>query len=373
MQPNDQQVIDQIASQVLGGGAPAPGGAPAAPADPAAAMQGGAAPQQPPKPPPAPTTQTEAATANTDPADPGDTPPVEYEIELDGGVKRKLTPKQIAGMMSRYTKLNHDHATKVAPMKPVLEFAEQIMSQLHQSGQNVSAEDLVKYLHTAAQAYAKSPIMGKGAQPQGNAAVIASNPQMETNGHIPPHGTDDGDDPLAAWERDNAATLPPGYRDQFQKLGSIEQQMKQLMQLLPQIVQGQRGVAGAANEMMTQGVQAQQSAAKQTIVTNLQRAQQQLQLPDEAEQDFMRFAFERGYTFEDFLDPQLTMSVASDFRNHMQSPEFQRMRDVHNRRQAYTGNVQGAPASGAAPAPNPDADFINSVANNFFAQRGGAR
>lgn len=361
MPNSDQQVIESIASQVLGEN-------PAAAQAPQGAVPDQQQPQQ--DPPQAPTTEIEAATENAEPGDAGGEAPIEYEIEVADGVKRKLTPKQIAGMLSRYTALNHAHATQVAPLKPVLQFAEQIMSQLRQSGQNVSAEDLVKYLHTAAQAYAKSPVMGKGAQPQGNTAVVASAPQMNTGGHIPPHGTDDGDDPLTAWERDNAATLPPGYREQFQTIQSMQQQMQQLMSLLPQIINGQRGVAGAANTMMEQGVQAQQNAAKQTIITNLQRAQQQLQLPDEAEQDFMNFAFERGYTFEDFLDPQLTLSVASDFRNHMQSPEFARMRDIHNRRQAYTGNVQGAPAGGAAPAPNPDQDFINSMTNQVLTQRG---
>ena len=54
-------------------------------------------------------------------------------------------------------------------------------------------------------------------------------------------------------------------------------------------------------------------------------------------EDFQVFANERGYTQEDFLDPQLRLRVMNDFKNSVHSGEMERLRDISKRRQAFTG------------------------------------
>lgn len=122
-------------------------------------------------------------------------------------------------------------------------------------------------------------------------------------------------------------------------------QMMQAMQQMQQggVNQNQEALQGA-QQMNEQAGQQQSNAIRQTIGNNLSMAQRQMQLPDDAEQDFMQFAFARGYTIEDFIDPQLTMQVAQDFRNNMNSPEMDRLKAMAQRRQAFTGMAEGAPA-----------------------------
>jgi hypothetical protein len=50
---------------------------------------------------------------------------------------------------------------------------------------------------------------------------------------------------------------------------------------------------------------------------------------------------------EDFVDPQLTIKVMTDFKNNMDSPEMERMRAIAQRRQAYTGSMGSTPSAGS--------------------------
>ena len=50
------------------------------------------------------------------------------------------------------------------------------------------------------------------------------------------------------------------------------------------------------------------------------------------------FAAERGYTMEDFADPQLTIKVMTDYKNNKSSPEMARL-EIMGKRQAFTGSV----------------------------------
>ena len=97
-----------------------------------------------------------------------------------------------------------------------------------------------------------------------------------------------------------------------------------------------------------------------------------LNLPDESEQEFMQFAYSRGYTVEDFIDPELTMTVAQDFKANQDAPELERLRGITQKRQAFTGNSSGTPAvSNQAPASTPDQTFIDAAAAKVMASRGG--
>jgi hypothetical protein len=93
------------------------------------------------------------------------------------------------------------------------------------------------------------------------------------------------------------------------------------------------------------------------IGNNLDRAQQQLQLPTEAANDFMMFAQQRGYNLEDFADPQLALMVMQDFSNNRNSPEMERMRQINQRRTAFTSDAGGAPMGGGQNQSAAEADF----------------
>ena len=95
------------------------------------------------------------------------------------------------------------------------------------------------------------------------------------------------------------------------------------------------------------------NAIKRQIAQNLDAAQARHGLPNEAVHDFMTFMGQRGYTMEDMVDPRLAHAVVSDFRNNMNSPEMDRLRQMTARRLAATGSLQpAATGGGAAPAPN---------------------
>ena len=109
---------------------------------------------------------------------------------------------------------------------------------------------------------------------------------------------------------------------------------------------------------------------RQLAANNLDQAQAKYQLPDDMQNQFFDFAYGRGYTMEDFLDPVLTDTIVGDFKNNLNSPEMARLQDIAKRRQAFTGSLGATPGvPGDTPAPSPDETFINDVASNFMKKR----
>lgn len=324
MDPRQQQILQALVESQMG----APPGAPPA-ANPAAAAAA-AAPMQPAQPPPPDpaamradkdTAADKAATALApkDESKAMSADAVIYEVPF-GDQTRKLTPQQIAATFERYRDLNYEHSQ----LKPVIELVKQ---------KNLSAEQLAKLI-------------------EGEATMGADAGKADAKQAAKSNDPDPADDDLSKWERENAAALPPGYRKLLESTTGSTKQMEQVMQLLQQLVAGTAGVADAAKQNHAQTQQTRIEAIRRSIGVNLDRAQQQLQLPSDAANDFMTFAMERGYTVEDFVDPQLTVSVMTDFRNAMQSPEMERLRGIAQRRQAYTGTLgQGASAGGPAAGP----------------------
>jgi ElaB/YqjD/DUF883 family membrane-anchored ribosome-binding protein len=123
----------------------------------------------------------------------------------------------------------------------------------------------------------------------------------------------DIDSMLKQWEEENAASLPPGYKDIIvggqQSMQQMQQQLDETRQMLQQVLAQSQGVADAARQGVQQGQQQQIDSVRQQIGNNIDRVQQALQLPDDKAEDFMTFAAERGFTLEDFVDPQLTVKV----------------------------------------------------------------
>ena len=253
-----------------------------------------------------------------------------------GDKERTLTPQQISSTFERYRDLNH----KQAQMKPVMDLAEKMM----QAG-NIDGTTAAKLMEASMQAYTKNAQMGRNRPAQEN---VAAPEQPSPNAQQP-----NLDAEFKKYEDENAISLPPGYREAAARLNAMEQRLGQGMQMLNQMTQrmGQQAQQGIQSAQQAQGDRMQ--AVEQAIRNNLDRAQQAAGLPDEAVTDFQTYAGERGYTAEDFADSALTMKVVQDFANERNTPEFQRLKDMSSRRQAFLQTQQGSPA---APAAKPTGD-----------------
>lgn len=282
-----------------------------------------------------------------------------YEVQFGEGDMRKLTPAQIKSTFERYSALNY----KNAQYKPVMDLVEQIM----RDNPGVNPMQMRQQMEAVYKAQQSNPTMG-------NTQGDKSGPN-EVNGNRQPS---DMETSLKEWEEQNAASLPPGYKDLMmgqanlpQALAQMQQQMVMMQRMMQSVLGQSQGVAEAAKTGMNQAQNTQINAVRQQIANNIDRVQQALALPDEAAQDFMIFAAERGFTMEDFVDPQLTIKVMQDFKNNMSSPEMERMRAIAQRRQAYTGSLGSAPSSGpAAPAQPQGGTTLDRLSSMAMNQRG---
>jgi hypothetical protein len=282
-----------------------------------------------------------------------------YEVEFGDGKTRQLTPAQIKSTFERYSALNY----KNAQYKPVMDLVEQIMRE----NPGMDSKKLAEEMQNIYKAQSANPTMG--------------NTEGEKSGDYAKEAADQSGDleaQLKKWEEENAASLPPGYKEMMQGQGQtvaqMQQQMAQMQQMLQAVLAQSQGVADAAKQGAQDTQQQQIQTVQQQIANNIDRVQQALQLPDDKAQDFMVFAAERGFTLEDFVDPQLTIKVMQDFKNSMDSPEMERMREIAKRRQAYTGSLGSSPSSTPAPAAaqqgQNEGTTLDRMTANIMAQRG---
>ena len=310
MADKNQDQLARIAAKQLGGEAPKEVAAPAANATPQEKAAQVASPQ------------TEG--------DKSQEAAVMYKIKM-GDKERELTPQQISSTFERYRDLNH----KQAQMKPVMDLAEKMMS-----AGGIDGDAAAKLMQASMKAYTKNAQMGKTRPAQEG---VSAPQQPSPNAQQPNLDTE-----FKKYEDENAISLPPGYREAAARLNAMEQRLGQGMQMMQQMNQrmGQQAQQGVQSAHQAQGDRMQ--AVEQSIRNNLDRAQQAAGLPDDAVKDFQAYAGERGYTAEDFADTNLTMKVVQDFANQRNTPEFQRLKDMSSRRQAFLQTQQGSPA--AAPA-----------------------
>ncbi len=305
-----------------------------------------------------PTPQEQTAEA-VSPKTEGDKQKEESFIKVQMGDKetdmRTLSEKQIKDTYKRYSDLNYMHQTQVAPMKPVLDFANQIAAEVAKDGTKVKADDIVQFLSAASQAYMKNPQMGGQKDPTPDSPGI---PLGEIQNE------------MTKWEEENAISLPPKYKEAAAMMEKITQDNAQLKAMVQQLAQQSQGLAQGTQQQVTQAGEAQAQAMKQMAANNLNQAQAKYQLPDDMEQQFFNFAFGRGYTIEDFIDPSLTDQVVGDFKNNINSPEMARLQEMAKRRQSFTGTIGATPgATGEAAKPNQDEEFINQVTEGFMKKR----
>jgi hypothetical protein len=269
---------------------------------------------------------------------PAEANPVSYEVDF-GGEKRSLTPEQIAGTFARYAAMNHRHAA----LKPIIDMAEQLIEK---SG--VPADKL--------QALIVSKLRG-GSAPEGKPAGQ-------------PASKEDREKQLSEWEQQNAAQLPPGYRDMFAGMNEIREGQDGIKEMLAQVLAAGRGVTDASAALQRDARQRQIEAIKGRIGNNLNKAQAAHGLPDEAAKDFMMFAAERGFTLEDFADEDLTLRVAGDYKAIANSGEFVRLKEMAARRQAFTGTLGSTPAGGAGGGEAPKDTPLSRIAEAAAKRRG---
>lgn len=346
MKPEDAARIDAIASQAMGvePQAAAPEAAPANQAQPAQDTPEGKA--------------AEAGSPETE-GDKISDNPVVYSVDLGDGKTRDLTPQQIRSTFDRYAALNHRHAQN----KPLYDVMDAIIEANPNADRAQLAQAMIARLKDQG---GKQSTFGQDQQAK------SENAQSE-----PTRSNEEIDAELRKWEEENAATLPPGYKDFLlaQQSGASGQQALEgkignLERVLMAVLSRSQGVADAARQSQEQTQTREISAAQQSINNNIDRAQMALQLPDEAANDFMIFAAERGYTMEDFLSPQLTHQVMSDFKNSMNSPEMERLRAMAQRRQAYTGSMGSSPsAGGETPVESPADSRLNQMVDDVMSRR----
>lgn len=332
-------MIDAIAARQMGV-APAAAAAPAPAAPPAP-------PPQPPKEQQKDTAQDKAAAAGS-PKDEGDAMQAEavmYEVDFGDGKKRKLTPEQIRATYDRYAAMNYEHSQ----LKPVIETAKALMGHF-----KADPIQFAQAMIEQAKKGGSGPTTFGDTSRQNGPETTAQSPEAM-----------DFETRMKKWEEDNAASLPPGYREMMMQQRQMQQMFMQSQAMMQQVLAGQKGVADAARATNQSATQQRVQAVQQQINNNLDRAQMQLQLPDAAAEDFLIFAAERGHNYEDFIDPEHTIRVMSDFKNTMASPEMERLRAMAQRRQAFTGSLGVTPMGGnaaAAPQGNSTFDKLTSAA-----------
>ena len=274
--------------------------------------------------------------------------PILYKIlmgkDADGNDDiREMSPEQISSTLKRYADLNY----KNAQMKPVNMVVEAAIKNGLAKDPTDAARQLINLM--------------KGAQ---------SNPELgDTDGttNVAEKEAQSGD-PLQQWEEDNAVALPPGYREQGQMMTQMLQQNQQLMAAVMKMVQGAQAGAEQGANLAASGVADKSSAMATRIANNLDRMAQKMGLAEDQAEDFRIFAFERGYTSEDFLDPEITMKVGNDYKNSMNSGEMERLREIAQRRQAFTGSVGNTPQSEMANETGVETEGDSTL--NRLAQRG---
>jgi hypothetical protein len=295
------------------------------------------APTAPAKPKEAPPTAQEMAVTAAAPETEGDKTKAEaviYNVKI-GQEDRALSPSQIAGTYERYRDLNY----KQAQMKPVNDLAQMIMDKT-----GADPAKTAQMMQAALKAMTKNAQMGNDRPKQaGVAAPVAPNGNSAQNSGAQML------DEFSKYEDENAISLPPGYREQFDRLGRMENAMSRQMQMMQQVLQQAQMAGQGANNSRGEAIESREQAVMQSIRNNLDRAQQQAGLPDEAIDDFRAYAMERGYTAEDFADMSLTTKVIGDFKNQMNTPEFERLREMAARREAYLKSQSGGPTSQSAP------------------------
>lgn len=134
----------------------------------------------------------------------------------------------------------------------------------------------------------------------------------------------------------------------MERMSRMEQQMGQQMQMMQGVMNNASAAAQSGNNSRDAAIASRDQVITQTISNNLDRAQQEAGLPDEAASDFAAFIGERGFDRNDFSDYDLTRRVVDDFKRMKDTPQFEQLKNTAARREAYLTTQSGGPTSSMA-------------------------
>ena len=324
-----------------------------------AASQLGAAPQAPaapPAPPSAPEKDTAVEIAQTDAApkteaDAANEEPYTFIEVTHRGEKKQFTPNQITGTLDRYTALNNKHMN----MKPLIDVAENMA--------NTTGKPMGEVMNSMLDLMRKG--LSKNTQLGGDATQSAR-PGEDTPAA---QNADNAPDPFANWEAENDVSLPPGYREQQKMMGNLTQQVAQMTNLMQGVLQQAQGTAQGAVEKEANAMQMAENAMRERVKINLDRLADKHGLTEEDAEKFNVYILEGGYLMNEMADPALAERVVADFARAKNGPEYERLKAINERRQAYQGTMAAAPAEGAGPAPAPEDPFLARATDKALSGR----
>ena len=366
----DKAMIDQLAGQRLGDANAQKATAPEQVADPSMEVPAGTPPQ------PVPQQQAqkqedkptevekaqEAVSPKTEADNSMDESVTMIKVDFGNGDVRDLSSNQIKETFNRYKDANYK-LMQNKPMQPAMDFIQSIVNGASKNGQQVSAEDVVQFLQAASQAYIKNPTMGaqKDPTPDRQGTPVTNMANLET----------EFEDQIKRWEEENAVSLPPMFREGFKTIQALQNDNANMRQTMNQFLASAGQINQDAAQTAVAAEQQAQDAYRQTAANNLNEIQAKYKLPDAESDDFFTFAYERGFTQEDFIDIGLVDKIMGDYVAVKGTPEMERLREMAKKRVAYTGNVTATPGSASAGGvkSDPNMDFINKVAEDAMKKR----
>ena len=366
----DKAMIDQLAGQRLGDANAQQAKAPEQVADPSMEVPAGTPPQ------PVPQQQAqkqedkptevekaqEAVSPKTEADNSMDESVTMIKVDFGNGDVRDLSSNQIKETFNRYKDANYK-LMQNKPMQPAMDFIQSIVNGASKNGQQVGAEDVVQFLQAASQAYIKNPTMGaqKDPTPDRQGTPVTNMANLET----------EFEDQIKRWEEENAVSLPPMFREGFKTIQALQNDNANMRQTMNQFLASAGQINQDAAQTAVAAEQQAQDAYRQTAANNLNEVQAKYKLPDSESDDFFTFAYERGFTQEDFIDIGLVDKIMGDYVAVKGTPEMERLREMAKKRVAYTGNVTATPGSASAGGvkSDPNMDFINKVAEDAMKKR----
>ena len=326
-----------------------------------AAAQLGAAPQPPAAPPPppsAPEVDTAVEIAQTDAApkteaDAANEEPYTFIEVTHRGEKKQFTPSQITGTLDRYTALNNKHMN----MKPLIDVAENMA--------NTTGKPMDQVMNGMLDLMKRG--LSKNTQLGGDGTQSAR-PGEDTPA---PQNADNAPDPFANWEAENDVSLPPGYREQQKMMSNLTNQVAQMTNLMQGVLQSAQGTAQGAVEKEANAMQMAEQAMRERVQLNLDRLADKHGLTEEDAEKFQIWLGEGGYLMNEMADPALAERVVSDFARQKNGPEYERLKAINERRQAYQGTMAATPAEGAGPPPAQEDPFLARATDRALSQRMG--
>ena len=138
-----------------------------------------------------------------------------------------------------------------------------------------------------------------------------------------------------------------------------------LSKIMPMLQGGMDAVRG-----QTENVNNQADANRQMMIaTNIDRAQQAFNIPDDQAPQFETWIQMMGLTLSDFLDAEDAQRYMSEFDRHIKGGKYDDLKAMTEKRLAFTGSLGSTPST---PTPQASAEEgrFNALSDKIMAQKG---